>query len=302
MGAAVSVVVSVLVFAAVLLFVVAFARASRQAAEAEAGGYELQGLLRRRNRWLYSPILRPATFVLNAYNRALPAPRLKRALRRHLTTAGYPGDLDVVDFLTVCELTGLALSLAVTTLFFLGTRRINLFTVAAPTLVLGALAPYWWVKDRGRSRTRQIYRELPYGLDLIALSMGAGSTFAEAVRTLVREDATSPLNQELRQVLGEMEMGRMRTEALLNFGQRIPLEELKSIVSSIIQGETLGTPLADVLRMQSDLLRLKRSVRAEKLAGEAAVKILLPSVLILISVLILVLGPVIVRAVKGQLY
>jgi tight adherence protein C len=295
------VVTSILVFFAVALIVVAFGWQSRTAAVEDLKVGRLPGLALRRNRWLYSPLLRPLTFGFNAYNRFLPAPGLKATLHRLLITAGYPGELDVVDFLTVCELVGLLTCFSITGLFFLGAGAVYL-TVAVPTLILGTLAPYWWLKDRAHNRTRRIDRELPYGLDLIALAMGAGSTFNEAVRTLVREDPQSPLNQELRQVLGEIEMGRTRTEALLNFGQRIPLEELKSIVSAIIQGETLGTPLTDALRMQSNLLRLKRSVRAEKLAGEAAVKILLPSVLILISVLIMVLGPVIVRAVKGQLY
>lgn len=291
----------VLIFAAVVLFVVSFAAQSRSAAELESRHQALPGLVVRRNRWLYSPILRPLTFVLNAYNRSLPAPKLKANMHRHLVTAGFPGDLEVVDFLTVCELVGLGVSFVITLLFYLGTHRV-FATVAVPTLILGTMAPYWWLKDRGHSRTRQIARELPYALDLIGLSMGAGSTFAEAVRTLVRGDEDAPLNQEFRQVLGEIEMGRTRTEALTNFGRRIPLDELKSIVSAIIQGETLGTPLMEVLRMQSDLLRLKRSVRAEKLAGEAAVKILLPSLLVLISVLIMVLGPVIIRAVRGELY
>lgn len=295
------IIVSVLIFAAVVLFILSFAWQSRQAAEVESREGALPGLAVRRSRWLYSPLLRPITFVFNAYNRSLPAPKMKARIHQLLVIAGYPGDLEVIDFLTVCELSGLAASVVLTTLFFLGTNRIHL-TIAIPALILGTLAPYAWLRDRANSRTRQINRELPYGLDLIALSMGAGSTFNEAVRTLIRENTQSPLNQELRQVIGEIEMGRTRTEALMNFGRRIPLEELKSIVSAIIQGETLGTPLTDVLRLQSNLLRLKRTVRAEKLAGEAAVKILLPSILILISVLIMVLGPVIVRAVRGELY
>lgn len=297
----IALILSVLIAAAVVLVVVAFGRQSHTAAVEDARFGILPGMSIRRNRWLYSAVLRPLTFGFNAYNRALPAPGLKATIQRYLITAGYPGDLDVVDFLTLCELVGLITSFVFTGLFFLGTGALYI-TILVPTLLLGTAAPYWWLKERAHNRTRQINRELPYGLDLIALSMGAGATFNEAVRTLVREDLKSPLNQEFRQVLGEIEMGRTRTEALLNFGQRIPLEELKSIVSAIIQGETLGTPLTDALRMQSNLLRLKRSVRAEKLAGEAAVKILLPSVLILISVLIMVLGPVIVRAVKGQLY
>ena len=295
------VVVSILVFATIVLFVITFAAQSRASAEAESHESALPGLVLRRSQWLYSPLLRPITFFLNAYNRSMPAPKLKARIQEYLITAGYPGNLEVVDFLTLCELFGLATCFVITALFYFGTQRVHL-TVAVPSLVLGTMAPYWWLKEKGYSRTQEISRSLPYGLDLIALAMGAGSTFTEAVRTLVRDDEESPLSQELRQVLGETEMGRTRTEALMNFGRRIPLEELKSIVSAIIQGETLGTPLTDVLRMQSDLLRLKRSVRAEKKAGEAAVKILLPSVLILISVLLMVLGPIIIRAVKGELY
>ena len=72
-------------------------------------------------------------------------------------------------------------------------------------------------------------------------------------------------------------------------------------MAAIIQAEKLGSPLADVLKQQASLLRLQRSVRAEKLAAAASVRILVPSMLILLSVVLAVFSPVIIRAVKGEL-
>ncbi len=136
----------------------------------------------------------------------------------------------------------------------------------------------------------------------IALAMGAGATFTEAVRTVIREDPKHPFNVELNTVLAEVELGTTRQQALRNMADRVPLESLRSIVASIIQAEGLGTPLSDVLKGQATLMRLQRSVRAEKLAAAASVRILVPSLLILVSVVLTVFGPVIIRAIKGELF
>ena len=61
---------------------------------------------------------------------------------------------------------------------------------------------------------------------------------------------------------------------------RLSDDEITSIVGSIIQGEELGTPLARLFRTQADVLRIKRTQRAETIAGEAGVKMLLPAVLV----------------------
>jgi tight adherence protein C len=156
--------------------------------------------------------------------------------------------------------------------------------------------------DKAGKRIRLISRHVPYALDLIALAMGAGATFTEAVRTVVREDPEHPFNVELNTVMAEIELGTTRAQALRNLADRIPLEGLRSIIAAIIQAEGLGTPLSDVLKQQSNLLRLQRSVRAEKLAAAASVRILVPSLLILISVVLTIFAPIIIRAVKGELF
>ncbi len=72
---------------------------------------------------------------------------------------------------------------------------------------------------------------------------------------------------------------------------RLHDDEISSLIGAIIQGEQLGTPLALLFRAQADVLRLKRTQRAETVAGEAAVKMLFPAVLIMMATVIIILGP-----------
>jgi tight adherence protein C len=88
-----------------------------------------------------------------------------------------------------------------------------------------------------------------------------------------------------------MNMGKARTEAFDNLRFRLNDDEISSIVGSIIQSEELGTPLSHIFRTQADLLRVKRSQRAETIAGEAGVNMLLPGVLVMAAAVLIILGP-----------
>jgi tight adherence protein C len=156
--------------------------------------------------------------------------------------------------------------------------------------------------SRASTRVRTIGKKVPYALDLIALAMGAGATFAEAVRTVARENKSDPFNVELNAMLAEIDLGATRRVALQNLADRVPLDSLRSIVASVIQAEELGTPLGEVLHQQASLLRLHRSVRAENAAAVASVRILVPSLLILIAVVIAIFGPAILRIVERGLF
>ena len=96
-------------------------------------------------------------------------------------------------------------------------------------------------------------------------------------------------------------MGTTRRRALESMASRVPIEQLQAIVSSVIQAEELGTPLADALHSQAELLRLNRSVRAENLAAEAGVRVLIPCLLILIAVVLAVFAPWILSGSKSGL-
>jgi len=135
------------------------------------------------------------------------------------------------------------------------------------------------------------------------LALPAGSSFSEAIETLIRDSPDDDLNQELAIVLSEIEFGTPRRVALSHMAERIPLEALRSVVGAINQAETLGTPLAGILKLQSDMLRMHRGVRAEKLSASASLRILIPSMLILVAVVLIVFAPLLIEMIKrGSLF
>lgn len=144
---------------------------------------------------------------------------------------------------------------------------------------------------KARYRLFRIKQRLPFMLDLLTLLMEAGSTFLDALRESVHEFHEHPVGIEFGRVLAEMRMGKSRTAALETMRDRLKDDEITSIVGSIIQGEQLGTPLALLFRTQADVLRVKRTQRAETIAGEAGVKMLLPGILIMASTVLIILGP-----------
>ena len=243
----------------------------------------------------------PLMWLLLSAARRLPFRRPKQWVRETLVASGNPNFYTADELLAVSMLWGLvvAILLEVLNLMIFG----GLSMVALPFgFLVGTGAHLYGLHGKAVKRVRLISRRVPYTLDLIALAMGAGATFTEALRTVVREDPDHPLNVELNTVLAEVELGTTRAQALRDMSDRIPLESLRSIVAAIIQAESLGTPLSLVLKEQANLMRLQRSVRAEKLAAAASVRILVPSLLILISVVLAVFAPIIIRALKGELF
>lgn len=248
-----------------------------------------------------SSLLAPLMWLLLRLVETLNWPWAKRRLRVTLVAAGSPKLYTAEEYMALATLCGLAGAVALGGLTWAMGGHFS-FVSAFSGFIAGIGAAVYHISDLAAKRLKVISRRVPFTLDLVALAMGAGSTFTEAVRTVTREAPEDPMNAELATVLAEMELGTTRRQALKNLSDRVPLESLRSIMASVIQAEELGTPLADVLRDQSALLRLHRSVRAEKMAALASVRILLPNLLILISVVLCVFAPIIIRAIRGELF
>jgi len=151
---------------------------------------------------------------------------------------------------------------------------------------------------RAAERLRQIKRRMPYLLDLLTLLMEAGATFMSALNQAVDEFRGHPVAEEFGRVLADMNLGKTRMEAFQSMRDRLADDEITSIIGTIIQGEHLGTPLARIFRSQSDVLRVKRSQRAETIAGEAGVNMLLPAVMVMASTVLIILGPFLLNFMK----
>lgn len=248
----------------------------------------------------------PLMWLLLALARRLPVGGLRKWLRTTLVAAGSPNFYTPDEVIAMSMLWGLTVGVLLELAGLLtgggdrGAGSVLLTMIFG--LAAGSGGYLYSLHNKAANRIREIARRVPYTLDLIALAMGAGATFTEAIRTVIREDPHHPFNVELNTLLAEVDLGTTRALALANLSARIPLETLRSIVAAITQAESLGTPLSGVLKEQADLMRLQRSVRAEKLAAAASVRILLPSLLILMSVVLAVFAPIIIRALKGELF
>jgi tight adherence protein C len=167
--------------------------------------------------------------------------------------------------------------------------------------LLGAALPYMQVSGAASERLRSIGRGLPYTIDLMALSMGAGLDFPGAVRQVVEKSSNpdDPIIEELTVVLQQLNLGQTRRQALTDFAARAPVESVTEFVNALIQAEERGNPVADVLSIQATVSRTRRSVRAEESAAKAGVALTGPLVLVFFSVLILMLGPAMMKLQGG---
>ncbi|MHB8964299.1 MAG: type II secretion system F family protein, partial [Saccharofermentanales bacterium] len=157
--------------------------------------------------------------------------------------------------------------------------------------VLAILVPRYYLKSSIKKRQEGIRGDLPDILDLISVSVEAGLGFDFAILRVVNR-SKGPLAEELKVVYREIQMGIPRREALKSLADRSDVEELRTFVSSIIQADTLGISIKNVLRAQSSQLRQTRRQRAEEKAMKAPVKMILPLVIFIFPVIfIILLGP-----------
>lgn len=167
---------------------------------------------------------------------------------------------------------------------------------AVPGAFVASSLPYFRLSSAEQRRKKEVSRALPATIDVVALCMSAGLDFAGALRVVVADRSYGGVVvEELAAVLHELDVGHTRAEALRAFGERVHCAAVREFVAATVQAEEKGTPLVDVLRIQANVLRSRRSVSAEEAAARAGVLMVIPVVLLLACVLILLFSPFVVR-------
>jgi tight adherence protein C len=217
-----------------------------------------------------------------------------------LQRAGYPGGLRGADWMGVKILSAIVFAVL---LLLVGLLLTGEFAVALLFgllgLAVGFIAPEFWLSRRGRARSFQMVLQLPDALDLLTISVEAGLGFDAALAKVV-EKMEGPLVDEFRQALAEVRMGRARRDALRDIVTRADAQAISNFIGAIIQAEQLGVPIAKVLQIQSQQLRIERRQRAEEAAAKAPVKMLFPMIgCIFPTIFIVILGPAIITVMGG---
>jgi len=172
---------------------------------------------------------------------------------------------------------------------------IGLFTI------LGFYLPELLLRSRIQRRQKDIRRSMPDALDLLTICVEAGLGFDGAM-SKVNEKWDNELSLAFGRVLREIQLGKLRREALRDMADRVGIPEMTSFVAAIVQSEQLGVSMARVLRIQADQMRVKRRQAAEEEAQKAPIKMLFPmGVLIFPSILIILLGPAAIMLMQSAL-
>lgn len=147
------------------------------------------------------------------------------------------------------------------------------------------------VGAEAEDRTRAVRGRLAFATDLMALVLKAGGTAADAFASVVGECGDHPIGVEFAKVADNVGHGMPRREALARLRDRFPDVDIRDFVFAVVKGEELGTPLAETLAGQARDMRRRQSQACEKQAAEAEVKLSFPVMLVMISCLIVMLGP-----------
>lgn len=234
------------------------------------------------------PLVNAATFVVGP---RLSPDKLEKA-HRELQTAGQ-------DFvLSPEQLYGLRLVAAALVAAF-AWLLLNLLDKHGLLLYLGSMAfglvvgwyyPTLWLSERRNKRRRLVIKDLPTYLDFITMSVEAGANITGGMEQATQKGPTGPLKQEFTRLLRDIRSGLPRAEALRRMAERMDMSQISSFTGTLIQADRVGASLGATLRAQAVQRREERFQRAEKLALEAPVKMMLPLVLFFFPLIFLMLG------------
>jgi tight adherence protein C len=233
--------------------------------------------------------------VVSSITRLTPLDLYART-NRLIVLAGSPPGLTadrIVAFKIIFGIVGLVAGLALGSVVpvsgLLKVGMVALFTLLGYTIPGAAIAA------RASKRQKEIRKSLSDTMDLLTISVEAGLGFDSALAQVVK-NVPGPLSQEIARTLQEMQIGVSRIDALRHLSDRTEVGELDGFVLSMIQADKYGVGVAAVLRAQSTELRQKRRQRAEETAQKVPLKLLFPTIfMVLPALFIVILGPGVIQ-------
>lgn len=227
--------------------------------------------------------------IITFLGRYTPSQTIQETNRR-LVIAGNPYNFRAPQFYGIRVLfTIIAALLAI--LVYQANPSSRTLLVGLMIILIFLIIPVVWLNAMMRNRQEAIRRGLPDALDMLAVITAAGLSFDQAMLRLGQTYKT-PIGMEFARVVSEFELGVSRKQALRNMQERVDISELSSFVSVVLQSETLGMSIADVLRSQADQMRIYRQYRAKEIAQRLPAKMMIPLVLFIFPALLaIILGP-----------
>ena len=226
-------------------------------------------------------------------------PRYRKNIQKLILTSGLSRELNVDEFIGLQVLWGVMAPL----LFGIMNFALQL---GVPWLIVLAIIPVGFelpkihARREKRAREVSVRADLPFFADILALSTEAGLDFISAIQRIVEKAEASVLAEELGVVLKDIKLGSSRSEALKAMSARLDVGEITSIVAVLVDADSTGASISQVLKDQSVQIRLERFVRAEKAGARASQLMLVPMLLFIMpAVFLVIFGPLMVQFISG---
>ncbi len=222
-------------------------------------------------------------------------------VREHIKTGGLSRELNEDEFIGLQILWGVMFPIFCSLMNFAFELQINYFWILLVSPI-GMYLPIMHAKAEKKRREISVRGDLPFFIDLLALSVEAQLDFFSAIQRIVDKarGTDSVLAEELGNLLQRVSMGSSKADALKELADRLDISEITSFVAVLIDAERSGSPITQVLKDQSEQMRLERFVRAEKAGARASQAIMIPMMIFIIpAIFIMVFGPVAISFMYG---
>ena len=222
----------------------------------------------------------------------IKSPKYRDSVEYKLLTAGLNKELNTDEFIGLQILWGLMFPVFFIIMNF--ALQLNYpYWIAIALALFGIYFPHLYCNSRKKKRQSSITLELPFFVDLLALSTEAGLDFFGAIQKITEKAKNSVLADEFLIVQKDIKLGSSRQEALNNLAKRMDIDEITSVCTMIIDSDETGASIAKTLKIKSEQMRYERFARAEKEGAKASQKMLLPMIfLILPAVGLTIFAPI----------
>jgi tight adherence protein C len=227
--------------------------------------------------------------VITFLGKSVPIQSVEETNRR-LTIAGNPYNIRAMQFYGLRLLILISLIPVAILIYFLNPSSITLL-IGLILLMLGVLLPNFWLRSMMKKRQQSLERSMPNALDVLCICVSAGLSFDQAMQR-VGQTYNNPIGEEFSRVISEMDLGITRKEALRNMQSRVEIPQLSSFIAVIIQSESIGMSISEVLQSQADQMRIHRQYKAKEIIQRLPAKMMIPlALLIFPALLAVILGP-----------
>jgi tight adherence protein C len=219
-------------------------------------------------------------------------------VERRILAAGRPAGVGSPEVMAAKVGGAVAVGLCSVSLGALAPGRLGLFMIAAGP-VAGFLLPDLWLARRAAERARATRRQLPSMLDLLMVTVEAGSSLSSALAS-VGGRSHGPLAAEWRATGHEAALGVPLEEALAGMAERLPLPEVRALVTALERTRRHGVPLGSTLAAQARDARLALRRHVQEEAARAGPKIQLVVALLLVPSVLLLVAAALASALLGS--